>query len=435
MERKAAILFLFLFSGLYSCKKDSPAGYPTLTLNSPYNLEYFNVPGTIHVTGHASDFRSLTSITISLTNSQSIPVEQTVSLTITSNNMDFSCNYSLSDVHLSSGQYYITIKAFNGTNTTSAFQKIYIDALPTRRTAIYAITRNSAGVHAWGIDSSFKVSPSLSYTVPGDYSSSDIDCYYQQLYTAGKDSGNVNVYSVPDVTPYWSLPATIGSSPFFTNVYCNVDNEFVSYYLGYIKCYNHRGVLQSVYNSLFGYYPIKTFLWSGWLFAEQKDISSSQEYLLSYYASTTASYQQALLAGPMVAMYGYDNNDLFVFGNTASSGAYMQLYNINTNLFFSPVSLSAYGQLLSVAQVNENTYLLSFNNGTIYQYTYNPNSIVPYIGGTIASNVRYDSINNQVVTSAGNTVNAYNYGISNATLVNSVILADSIRDIRVLYNK
>lgn len=227
-------------------------------------------------------------------------------------------------------------------------------------------------------------------------------------------------------------------APFFTNVYCNQDAEYVSLYgvsNAAIKCYNHAGAIQGVYNITAGYYPVKTFVSAGWLIAEEKAIASSAENLMLFYAGTGGVYEQASLPGPVTALYAQDNNDVFIFGNNSSGGGYIKLYNIPGSSFYSPsFSLSSYGQLLSAAQVNANTYLLSFSDGTIYQYTYNPVSITPFINGINASTVRYDSINVQLVTASGKTVNDYTYG-SLPTLINSVTLSDSVRDLRILYNK
>src|SRR6185312_3161230 len=388
------------------------------------------------------DSKSLTSVTVYIANGQNVAVESPIKIPVTSNSMNVSCLYRLSDIHLPSGQYYMTITASNGTNTASAFQQIYIDAVPTKRVAIYAITRDAMGVHAWGIDSTFHVSPAYSYSVLGDYSSFDINSYYQQLYIAGHDSGNVNVYSVPMPSPDWAISGTPSPTPYFTNVCCNNDAEFISYYAnnmpnGYVKCYNHLGALQSVFNATTGYYPVKTYTWGNFLFTEEKGISlSASEWLHIFYQLTSASYNQTGLAGPVTAIYGYDNNDIFIFGNTTSGGGFIKLYNIPGNTFYSPpFSLNSYGKLLSASQINANTYLLGFSNGTIYQYTFNSVSIIPYINSIIASSIRYDSINNQVITASGKTIRAYNYSVGSAILAASTTVSDSVRDLRILYNK
>ena len=211
MLRKNSIFLFCLFSGLYSCKKDSNPGYPTVLISSPYNQEYFNVPATIQVTGTASDSKNLTAVSVYLANAQNVPIEHTIIIPVTSNSMNISCTYSLDDIHLPSGQYYMTITASNGTNRVSAFQEINVDAIPTKRTAVYAITRSSAGINAYKINSSFQ--DSISFTVSGDYSSSDVNSYYQQLYITAHDSGNLNAYAEPYASPYWNLVGGVSPSP------------------------------------------------------------------------------------------------------------------------------------------------------------------------------------------------------------------------------
>lgn len=165
MDRKITIPFFLLFLGIYSCNKNSPPDYPSVQISSPYSLATFNVPGTIQVTGHASDSKSLTSISVYIANSQNQPVEQSILVPVTSNSMNISLTYELNDIHMAGGEYYMTITASNGTNIASAFQQIYIDALPTKRTAIYAITRSSAGINAWKINSAFRILSALRFPV------------------------------------------------------------------------------------------------------------------------------------------------------------------------------------------------------------------------------------------------------------------------------
>lgn len=446
MVKKIIIFLLALFLGLYSCKKDTSSDYPAVQISTPYSLATFNVPGNIQVTGHVSDAKNLTSVTVYIGNNQNTPSEQVVSIPITSNNMNVSCTYSLNDIHMASGQYYMTITASNGINQASAFQQIYVNALPTQRTALYAITHNVSGVHVWGItgSSAFTIDSSYSYAVPGDYSSSDINSYYQQLYIAGHDSGNVNVYSVPNSpSSLWTINGYSSPAPYFTNVYCNDDAEFISYYNnnmpnGVVKCFNHSGAGQGVYNAIPGNYPIKTILWNGFLFVEEKQITSQQEALQSYYQSSAVQYKSCSLPGTVVAMYEYDNNDIFIFGNNSSGGAYIQLYSYggNTDNSYFPFSLSSYGNLLSVAQINPNTYLVGFSNGNIYQCSYSNSNenFTPYITGVIASTIRYDNVNNEIIIASGKTVSQYSYANPLLAPV-SIHLSDSVLDVHVLYNK
>jgi len=428
MIRKIPIT-IFIFILFFSCKKDNNVGYPTVSILAPAALTTFNVFDTVTIKASASDASKLQSVQVYVINSQNTPVLPSYSVPITGSSMTFSVPYILNNIHLASGTYNIVVDAYNGTNDTKAYRQIYIDAVPTVREAVYAITRNHSGIHLWKLDSLFNVT--LSATQGGDYSSSDISAYYQQLYISAADSGNVTAYAVPVGSQIWTVPGIISSTPYFTNVYAYGDAVYASYYNDYVKYYNNAGAIQSNTATATGYYPIKTCIWSNYLFVEEKYISSTIRNLVLFYAATGGAYQQSNLPGPVVAMYGMDYNDVFVFGNTNSGTGYLQQYNISGNLFYSPVVMPS-AKILSVAQIDTQTYLVGFDNGSIYLYTYNPNSIAPYINGITASHLQYDVANNMIIASSGTSVYEYNY--STLGLVHTANLGDSVLNVHVLYN-
>ena len=89
-----------------------------------------------------------------------------------------------------------------------------------------------------------------------------------------------------------------------------------------------------------------------------------------------------------------------------------------------------------LAQVNFQTFFVSFSNGIIYEYTYSPINFVQYINGLNANRIRYDNVNNQLVVATGKIVQEYNCGLSSATLVYTTTpLPDSVMDVEILNNK
>jgi len=422
------ILLLFLF--IFSCKKDNPIGYPSVQIISPSGLNTYGVFDTIIIKANVSDASHLQSVTVYITNAQNEPVLPTAVIPITGKSMSFTCRYPLNNIHLANGEYNIVVNASNGTNTQLAFQQVYIDAVPTVRLGIYAVTRNSNGVHVSKIDTNFMVS--MIYTQGGDYSSSDVSSYYQQLYISAADSGSVTAL-MPNGSAIWSIPGLISPTPYFTNVYSYGDAMYISqYYNGYIKYINHSGAGVMTTTAASGYYPIKTCVWNNYLFAEEKNIGSPLRNLVVYYAPSGAGYEQAVIPGPVVAIFGMDANDLFVFGNNTSGGAYLQLYNVPGNIFYSPIALPA-ANLLSVAQIDAQTYLLGFDNGIIYSYSYNPNGFVPYLTGVTASHMQYDQPDNELVVSSGK--NVYEYNCTPLTLIYTANMQDSVLNLHLLYNK
>lgn len=429
---KKITLFIFLFVlGFYSCKKETTADYPTVTISSPYNQQTFNVFDNITIQAHISEGQTLTSIQVYVANSTNTPVLPTVTVPVTSNTMDINLSYAINDIHLNGGAYYVVVAASNGTNQTTAFRQITITAVPEKRTAIYAITRNSSGLNAWKIDSVFHSSASI--TVAGDYSSSSVSSYYQQLYIAGYDSGSASAYSLPLGTLAWSIAGIISPTPYFTNVYSYNNTEYISYYSGSIKNFDYHGNLLQTYTTLYDYYPQQTLIWNGYLIADEGYVGSSIEAeLTTFYQSSGTLYQFTNLPGPLVSMFGFDNSHIMVFGNANTGSPYAEQYNIAGNIFYTPMTFPS-ARLLSVAQIDTNNYLLGFDNSTIYHYSYNPANLLPFINGINASCLRYDNLNNEVLVSSGNKVLDYNY--SSGSLMNSTTLADSVMNIMILYNK
>jgi len=291
MLRNRFVIFLIIIV-FFSCKKNGNNGSPAVQITNPTGSPTYSVFDTIHVKAHVSD---------------------AVALQSAGKDFSFTCPYVLSNIHLATGAYTIVVRAYNGTNATLGYQKININAAPTIRTGIFAVTRNSGGVHVLKIDTSFNVS--TLYTQTGDYSSSDISSYYQQLYIGAADSGNVNTLTMPNGIPSWGVTGIVSLSPCFTNVYSNGNTVYISEYLGLIKYYNSLGALATVFNVTTGNYPIKTCFWSNYLFAEIKNIGSTARNLVVYYTGSGTGFEQSALPGAVVNMFGKDNNDLYVFGN------------------------------------------------------------------------------------------------------------------------
>jgi len=88
-----------------------------------------------------------------------------------------------------------------------------------------------------------------------------------------------------------------------------------------------------------------------------------------------------------------------------------------------------------VAQISSGSFLIGFNNGNVYQYTYNPSNFLSYISGVNASHIRYDAVNNQAVIASNNIVQEYNCGVSSGTLAYSATMTDSVLDVQILFNK
>jgi hypothetical protein len=418
---------IFLFA---SCHKNADADYPTVRFIAPAGIQTFNVFDTIKVQGFVSDKQTLTVVSVCLENSASVVVLPAVSIPIGSNDFNFSCSYILNDQQLASGVYYLTLMASNGVNTSYTYQQINVDAAPTKRTGIYALTRQGGNTKIWNIDSNFHVLSGALIT--GNYSGSDINSAYQQLYVSASDSGNAIALSMPSGSIAWSQTGTYSPIPYFTGIYSYGNAAYLAYYNGIIKYINSQGNLQQQFTIASGYYPIHLLAYNNYLFVEEKNIASSNEQIGVYYQQNAIGFGQNNLPGPIVAMYGADVQDIFVFGNQTGGSVYLLLYNFITGLFNAPVNLPA-ANVLSAAQISSASYLVGLDNGTIYYYTYNPVNFIPCTSGINASHIVYDNADNEVIASSGKKV--CEYAFNTGTLIRSVTLPDSVLNVLVLYNK
>lgn len=413
-----------------ACKKENNKDTPSINIIAPAGFTSYNVFDTVKVTAQVSDPAGLKTVSVYIMNSANIQVLQGYQVQVTSNNMTFTVPLIINNIHLPSGNYFVAVNAYNGANMNYAYRQIYIAAAPQKRVAVYAITRAGTWLQGYTLDSALH--SSTAFTVAGNYAASDVNSYYQQLYIVPLDTGNASALNVPANSFAWSLQGINSPAHYFTNVYSYGNAAYVSLFAGFVKFYNSTGVLQMQINTDTAYYPVKTLVWNNFLFVEEKSISSPGDNLVVFYQASGMGYQQlALPSGSQVAMFGYDINDLLVAGNQSNGMPYLLQYNISANTFFAPVALPS-SRMLSAVQINSNTYLLSFADQTIYQYTWSPNAFSPFMSGVAASKLRYDAVNNEILAAAANTVKEYTY--PGASLLYSASLGDSVLDIQILYN-
>ena len=140
--------------------------------------------------------------------------------------------------------------------------------------------------------------------------------------------------------------------------------------------------------------------------------------------------QETNVAQDVIEFFSKDTDNFFVFGNSSGQGV-IEIYQISSNGFWTPHTLLP-GTVLCAEQIDSDTYLIGHSNGNIYKYIYSTNSSTPFITGVLARNIKYDSVNQQVIVTEGNKIKQFDY--TTASLINTIVHADSIFDIHVLYN-
>ncbi|MCC6691472.1 MAG: hypothetical protein IT235_08060, partial [Bacteroidia bacterium] len=374
-----SVYFIFILLS-FQCKKDRDAVPPQVTITAPSENQLFNVYDTFTLKAEISDDKGLSIITIKLLNDQMSAMQQPVVLSVKGKQVALNRLYTLYDVHLPTGMYYICVEASDGTNTTPAFLKLFIKEAPLYRKSIYAVTRNASTLNVVKIDSSLTASNKMSFT--SDYSGSGISSYYQNLFVCGNYTGSFKSIDLATRTIKWSENVVISTFPYFTSMSA-WSKPYVSYYSGDIKSYDNVGLQQfhAVLAST-NFYPIKAVENGDYVLVEAKDKSGPTKKLVTFYLATDFGVQETYITGDVVA-YAYKSaNEVYLFSNEAGQGK-MEIYSIIYNNFFTPHILPA-GKIWSAVQIDADDYLIACDDENIYHYQYSINSLTMLISGVKA---------------------------------------------------
>ena len=427
---KMSLFIMYLFSiFLFSCKKDSDALKPVITISIPSENAQYAIAEKITVTATVSDESNIEYIMMQIIDENQIAVTPQI-LSIPNEKKAFISNdFVIENKKLKSGDYYIYIRAFDGTNESSVRRKIYISEIPKYSKAIYVLTspgQNQFDTHK--VDSLYTTS--LAFSHIGDCIGIEVNSNDNQVYTCGSLTGNLEARTVTNHSMVWNSNNNGAGVPYFTAMHSAENILYVGHYDGHISGYNKNG--QITVNTTAGgnqYYPTKISANNDLIFSEEKQLSGQLKRLSVYYSSTGALKQSVLFQADVVNMFFKDDNNTFIFANQ-NGQAKMYIYSVLQNTLWEPHTIS--GTIYAADRMDENTYFISTSN-SIYRYRYNTNSLFTLLFGTKSQCLKYNEISDEIVVANSKSINVY----SNVTmnLTHTMVYSDSINDIGILYNK
>jgi hypothetical protein len=428
---KQWVSFFFLAIIFFSsCSKDKDKSMPVITIDHPTVDQLFNALDTIQVEATIEDETALEQIEITVCDENKVPVLSTLTISPQDKKTTVNIQYPLDDINLASGDYYLWIKAFDGTNTASKYRGIHITEVPRELKYIYIMSlASSTTVHM----QRQVVNGSLENLtdINGDISSTASSSKFHLVASCGSTYGDMNIFDVSSNTLLWSVP-TVANPPFPYFEYLSQYNEvfYCSLYDGYIKGYNNAGTQVFSAASDAGTFPCKIFANTNYLFADHGLYSGNNRTFGVYYISSGAMKQWISTDYDITNIFQKDEDNVFLFANQNGQGI-IKLYSISANSAWEPHTLPA-GAIYDVVQIDENNYIIAHESG-LYNYQYNPNSLTTFISGINATKIKYDGVNNDLYVAQGNTINVYDY--SSHALVSSITAAYSVAGFELLYNR
>ena len=419
------ILFTFVFA---ACKKSNndPA---VVTIVKPLSGTVFMPGDTIQVEADMTDDDKLGGVTIKLLNSSYSPVshqEQFPLNELTSYHLNQS--YVIDNLYLESGTYFITVSVSDGNEDANEYRAIVIHELPKTRKAVYVLTRpDSMNVNFVELDSGGQLQNRLA--VQGDYAESAVNSRYQQLIISGQ-YGYYNQYDLETFANVFSEPPYNGAGPSYLDLFFYDNLSYVSYYDGRIQAFDRFGAVKFTSEQPVYYQPGALCVNSKYVFAEAYySVQGARKFEVINNPSGVTR-QEYNLGADIAAILSTGDNEVTIFGNKNGDGkiyAYHVLNNYADDLHTLP-GITVY----SAVAIDADNYALATQNG-LYSYQQSINNLIPMDVSEPVYSLEYDQVNGILFVNAGKKIKEYIF--PNAPVIATVMSADSVLDIRVLYNK
>jgi hypothetical protein len=423
-SKQACIVLLVL--GLISCNKKKDENPPKITINSPRENDVFSVLDTILILGSASDDKKLETIEIKLLDQDGFSVGNDLSLKPTSKSTNIIKSFPIDNMQIKSGYHNIQVRAFDGTNISNSYLKVYIREAPLALEGIYIVSGAGTNYSVYKVNKERNVE--FSHQLSGDFLASAVNSNFQQFYSSCSYTGSAFAYDIKEKKIIWSIAAQPSVTPYFTAMEHFDNLTFIGKYDGNVAGYSKLGDVRFNINVGEGYYPVKYVKTDKYFISLLEPISlSALNKLAVYYFPEGSGKHQLFDVHGLVKMFKKDEANIFLFKNSAPQ---IEIYRVEANTLWSPKD---YNESIScVEQVDEYTYLIGSPTG-IYKYQFNITSTIPFISNINPGIIRYDRANNEVIVGEGPILRIYDY--STAALKKTIIHSNDIREIELLYNK
>ncbi len=428
-----SIVLLSVIS-FYGCKKDEKDGQaPNITVFSPSAGSYYDVLDTLSVKAKITDNNSVRSISVGLLYDNFITAQSFVSVSPTGATTNIDIKYVLEDFHLPTGDYYLSISASDGENIKKSNTLIHLTASPTIKTGYLVLSDNINTVDILKLDTGFNAGTSFIHQ--GTFISSEISNYYQRIFVSGSTTKDFLCYDISTGAAKWQLDNFGGLQPYFTNTHGDGKNVYVGTYDGSITKYNYLGNNYTNYSYTDPFYsPEFFYLHSNYGLSQYYYPAGFTRKLIVHQTTNGLSIQEYPINFNIIFMHERNLNEVFVIGNDLSNQGVIRTYNISQNGFYTPLNLPT-GKVLSATAIDNDNILIAHADGNIYKFTYSNSNLVSIYSGIVASRIKYDPIQNELLASEVKQLRSFAVGAFSLTLKNTHLNTDTIEDFFVTYNK
>lgn len=424
-----ALILLMLPLLFFACKKDSDVEAPRVTIQSPYENQTFSTVDTLAVVISATDNEEVKSIVFELLDSDYNLIGSQKTYPVSGSPVQFGIDYIINQPFLSSGSYFLAVRASDGANIGSAYVKIQLTAIPRVIDQFLVITKTTGAAHIFSGTDFNTWTEKLQ--VSTDFKAAALNYRQNVLGITGGDSGDANFYNTGDFALGNSIP-NYGTPSLDYFLGLDYDNEFERFIL--LQNDPQYRVLDKLGNPLSsgslqpGFRPQKSFQTGDKIYVDQKSITSPSRILSSFkYAGQLIN--SFTVSGSVKSVSQKSQSEDFIWID-AESGTRLALANENNNLL-----ATAYSRLdeplFAVAQVTPGVFLIATSTG-IYRYSHANGSTIVLNQSLQVTELYYEPLDGMIYAVNGNIL----YRLSSTgQLIDSKIFANPIVFFGIDYNR
>jgi hypothetical protein len=435
--KTAFLLFIFF---LASCKKNpKDTQPPVVTFNSPVSGQSYKMGDTIAVNAHVSDNEHLASVNVTLTDLNHTLQQGSYNVPVQSANFIININYILTNIHLSTGNYYIQITADDGYNTASYYQSIHITESPTQFWG-YCLVLNDSLKAIHRRDSSMHEQPTI--LLNSKYNGMKYGGYYQQLYVNGygnSQSFEAYLMQASSMNPAYSVSASTTQQN-YTCLYTDGSKPYIGFENSNIYSYDNMGNISApsyrfntggnTTNPPYPYYFTTTSTYGVGIF--RNPVGTSNDQLVTFNVGNGLPLGSALTSNVLdtvLAVFEKSTDSLYVLGN---KGGLAAAYVFSPSGELAQINMPS-GKLLAAVKINNEELIFSTSAGIYTCIDLNVTSIM----SSGAQKLSYQPKLNMLTIASGSNLNAYALGTASLSPITtrSLILGSSIVDFEVITNK
>lgn len=401
---------------------------PSITISEPISTN-FEVFDTIWIKAKVSDNEVVKSVTYGITDSNADYIANAKVKTYNSKDVNFSGYIILNDVRIESGNYTLTLTAFDGSNTKKQFKQIYIKALTKKLEKIYVITETTNNTKVYELYEQNNIE--LKYTLNDNITDIAINSYLRSMYLLDK-SGNLKSISLNNFEPFWEVSNLNNNLVEYNGKLMIYDDFcFASVKKNNIQAFDINGnVRKTAVSDLYAYEPSCFTIKSNFFVNFTYNNSFSSNYIEKIYYATGASQTYYSVNFDVIDILPLNSNEIIAFGNKQDTMKIVTLNLDATQLQYVDIDISE--KLISVVKIGADKFIFSTNN-SLYKYDRNYLGHAIYINDIMADYLIYEELNEMLYCINNNQVKVLNLG--DYSVINTFVLPENVIKIIFEYNK